>query len=253
MSGEGENGEEENDAKKKKNAEEDAPVVVPSIMDRAGTGSTPLMERYDHKSQDYSHGVEEYNAIPEYNDWPIQALNPSLQSTNPLVFLDISLTSVSLGKLIIQLFSHTVPKTAENFRQLCMGDPSKGELTFKNCRFHSIVAEVMMSSGDITHGDGTGGMSIYGPSFADESLQLKHVGPGIVTMVNTGRDSNNSQFAVTLGRAEWLDGTCVVVGKVVEGLPLLNMVAQRYGSASGLPKQEVFVGDCGSTTTYSSQ
>lgn len=51
MSGEGENGEEENDAKKKKNAEEDAPVVVPSIMDRAGTGSTPLMERYDHKSQ----------------------------------------------------------------------------------------------------------------------------------------------------------------------------------------------------------
>ncbi|KAJ1483424.1 cyclophilin-type peptidyl-prolyl cis-trans isomerase-2, Bmcyp-2, partial [Baffinella frigidus] len=146
------------------------------------------------------------------------------------VFLDISLTSVSLGKLIIQLFSHTVPKTAENFRQLCMGDPSKGELTFKNCRFHSIVAEVMMSSGDITHGDGTGGMSIYGPSFADESLQLKaipHVGPGIVTMVNTGRDSNNSQFAVTLGRAEWLDGTCVVVGKVVEGLPLLNMVAQR--------------------------
>jgi cyclophilin family peptidyl-prolyl cis-trans isomerase len=79
---------------------------------------------------------------------------------------------------------------------------------------------------------------------------LQHVGPGIVTMLNTGRDSNNSQFAITLAKTDWLDGTCVVVGNVLEGLQYLHTVAEKYGSTSGLPKQEVYVTDCGELANY---
>ena len=55
----------------------------------------------------------------------------------------------------------------------------------QGCCFHSIIPGFMLLGGDIVHGDGAGGRSIYGPSFADESFQLEHVGPGIVTMVET--------------------------------------------------------------------
>ena len=77
-----------------------------------------------------------------------------------------------------------------------------------------IVPGVMMVGGDIVNADGSGGRSIYGPTFADESFELEHVGAGIVTMIKRHEDGNNSQFAILLDRAGWMDGRNVVVGKV---------------------------------------
>ena len=97
---------------RRSNKERSSNVVIPSLMDRAGAGTTPIMERFDHRAKDYSKGVQEYNKIAGFNDWPIQALNPMLQATNPIVFLDIGLTTNGLGKLIIELFAHSVNSNA---------------------------------------------------------------------------------------------------------------------------------------------
>ncbi len=141
---------------------------------------------------------------------------------NPAVFLDIeaegendplrpaaSLKGFS-GRLVFELFRNELPMTAENFRKLCtgeMGENEKGEkLCYRGSLFHRIVSGFVAQGGDITMGDGTGGTSVYGDVFADEGFIHKHKWPGMLSMANSGADSNGSQFYVTLRKCPWLDG-----------------------------------------------
>jgi cyclophilin family peptidyl-prolyl cis-trans isomerase len=98
--------------------------------------------------------------------------------------------------------------------------------------------------GDFTHRNGTGGRSIYGHSFADESFALAHASPGVVSMANKGPDTNNSQFFVTLARTPWLDGENVAFGLVVEGLDVLKKI-EAVGTPSGTPSSQCVVTACG--------
>ncbi|KAI9594338.1 cyclophilin-like domain-containing protein [Syncephalis fuscata] len=120
-----------------------------------------------------------------------------------------------LGRIVMELRADVVPKTAENFRQLCTGEAGFG---YKGCAFHR-------------------GKSIYGAKFADEDFTLKHTGPGILSMANAGPNTNGSQFFICTEPTPWLDGKHVVFGKVVEGMDVVTKAEAFSGT--------IVIADCG--------
>ncbi|KAI4229222.1 MAG: hypothetical protein L6R36_001071 [Xanthoria steineri] len=96
-------------------------------------------------------------------------------ANRPRVFIDAQSGSDFLGRITIELFSDKTPKTAENFRAICTHPTSAQPLTYQGSRFHRIIDEFMIQGGDITAGNGTGGMSIYGPVFEDENIGWRQI------------------------------------------------------------------------------
>src|SRR5690606_21618173 len=111
----------------------------------------------------------------------------------------------------INLFVDIVPKTCENFRALCTGEKGltkdgKKLLCYKECKFHRVIKGFVIEGGDITKGNGLGGESIYGETFEDENFKLKHDKKYLLSMTNCGKNTNNSQFFITLAPLPHLDG-----------------------------------------------
>lgn len=170
-----------------------------------------------------------------------KSASTSARENLPRVFFDVKAGDKSLGRVVMELRSDVVPKTAENFRQLCTGEAGFG---YVNTTFHRIIPGFMCQGGDMTHGDGRGGKSIFGSKFPDENFKLKHTKKGTLSMANAGPNTNGSQFFICTAVTSWLDGAHVVFGEVVEGIEVVQAM-ERLGSRQGKTSAKVWISDCG--------
>ena len=102
----------------------------------------------------------------------------------------------------------------------------------------------MAQGGDFTNHNGTGGMSIYGAKFPDENFNIKHNKRGLLSMANAGPNTNGSQFFITFGPTDWLNGAHTVFGEMIEGDDVLKQI-ESVGSRSGKTSSKLTIEDCG--------
>jgi len=136
----------------------------------------------------------------------------------------------SKGKIVIELYQDKAPKTVANFVKLTKQGFYNGIL------FHRVIPGFMIQTGDPT-GTGRGGP---GYTFEDEfAPDLKHDGPGVVSMANAGPNTNGSQFFITLGATPWLNGKHSIFGRVIEGVSVVEQIAAVERDGNDRPRTDI--------------
>jgi peptidyl-prolyl isomerase G (cyclophilin G) len=205
----------------------------------ATTKSAAAATANNHKEAQEEEQNEKNDNIPEY------------------CFLQVSIAASPPQTIVIQLFVEKCPNTCRNFLALCCGTAASSQErtsrqspqpTYRASEFHRIIDGFMVQGGDFERFDGTGGYSpIYpGGVFQDESFAVKHSHAGIVSMANAGKNTNKSQFFITLKSTPHLDGKHVAFGQVVEGMNAVTdmLTVERQGDRP-VPLQRVIITDCG--------
>ena len=199
----------------------------------------PMIELKEQNKEELDNNVKE--------DFDNNKSNNALYEDTTLTpYFDVEVGGIYQGRILFQLFDDIVPKTCKNFRFLCSnGLLIKGTPSYEGSSFHRIIKNFMLQGGDFTNGDGTGGMSIYGNKFEDENFELKHNQPGLLSMANSGPNTNGSQFFITTEKTDWLDGKHVVFGLVIGGYDIVSKIENLETDGNNKPKLDVVIKKCG--------
>lgn len=177
------------------------------------------------------------------NKKEIYEINPKLlnyEDVNLNPYFDIKIGNDDIKRVIFQLFDEDAPKTCKNFRYLCShGIFNKEKPSYQDTTFHRVIKDFMIQGGDITRGDGTGGYSIYGEKFNDENFNLTHNQPGILSMANSGPNTNNSQFFITFKKTPWLDNNHTVFGIIIDGFDIIKEIEKVETDEKDKPLKEI--------------
>jgi peptidyl-prolyl cis-trans isomerase B (cyclophilin B) len=131
--------------------------------------------------------------------------------------MKVATITTSRGTIRLQLFEDKVPKTVGNFEKLAKDG------FYDGLKFHRVIPDFMVQTG-CPQGTGTGGP---GYSFEDEfHPELKHDGPGVLSMANSGPNTNGSQFFITHVETSWLNNKHSVFGRVLEGQDIVDSIQQ---------------------------
>lgn len=164
-------------------------------------------------------------------------------------------------RIVVKLFWDVAPLACENFATLCANGsitpgkkpkpPPVGEcgkpLTYRGSTIHRVIPGFVIQGGDFVFGNGSGGESVFGKkTFKDEraGLAMKHDRKGLLSMGNSGKNSNSSQFFFTLSQTPQCDGKHVVFGEVVSGIDILDEI-EEHGTSTGTPAVSIKITDCG--------
>jgi cyclophilin family peptidyl-prolyl cis-trans isomerase len=150
-----------------------------------------------------------------------QVANPDKNNGTPPMTIDVNKTYIAniqteKGIIKVELFAKDAPKTVNNFVYLAR------EGFYNNTTFHRVIPGFMAQGGDPT-GTGAGGP---GYTFEDEINDHSHA-TGVISMANSGPNTNGSQFFITYAPQPHLDGKHTVFGKVIEGMDVLNRLTPR--------------------------
>lgn len=146
--------------------------------------------------------------------------------------------TTNYGPLNIELYCNIVPRTCENFLKHCKNG------YYKNTKFHRSIRNFILQGGDPT-GTGLGGESIWGGCFKDEfKPNLLHTGRGVLSMANSGPNTNKSQFFITFRSARHLDNKHTVFGRVVGGISVLDEIEMIETDKKDRPLKDIIIEDC---------
>lgn len=175
-------------------------------------------------------------SIKKTHEEPKENIQLEIKERNLIIIIEIN-GHPNLYNVEIELFDDIVPLTAKNFRTLA----TKGvnNKSYKNSIFHRVIKNFMIQGGDIINQDGTGSTSIFGQQFEDENFQLKHTSKGLLSMANSGPNTNGSQFFITTEVTPHLDNKHVVFGKVVKGYDVIQKIENLATDATDKPYQTV--------------
>jgi peptidylprolyl isomerase len=165
------------------------------------------------------------------------------------VFFDFTIADVPLGRIVLDLFEDAVPEAVENFRALATGstgyDNDTGfKLDYLDSTAHRIDKGVAVYLGEIQ----SQSLSSTGQPVRDENFAARHLHRGVVSMVSRGPNTIGSVFCITLDRAPQLDYKYMVIGKVVDGLGLLEKIEAVPTTRTGRPTVPIQINFCGALT-----
>jgi peptidylprolyl isomerase len=175
------------------------------------------------------------------------------------VYFQISIDGEPAGKILFGLFGINAPEATQNFVALATcknpsdaasNKPVTGKLTgkplcYKGTTFHRVIPNFALQGGDVTHGDGRGGESIYGGTFVSRMLELtKFNRPHMLAVAATNKKKAGSQFFVTTVKAQWLTGKHVIFGTVLDGLDVIKEI-EKKGTYGGKPRAVITIAECG--------